>query len=110
MQRRQPLFAFVVLCVAVLLGVSATVTATLIATGASRTVNVDDAGHYTIVGLVPGLYKLRVESGTNFAPYENPSLQLTVGEQATFNVKLELGTQTQVVTVTTETAPIEVTR
>ena len=50
------------------------------------------------------------KSGTNFAPYENPSLQLTVGGQATANVKLELGTQTQVVTVTTETAPIEVTR
>ena len=135
MQRRQSLFAFVILCVAVLLGVSsavaqintatlsgnvtdpqglavrgAKVTVTLLATGASRTVNVDDVGHYTLVGLVPGIYKLRVESGTNFAPYENPSLQLTVGEQATFSVKLELGTQTQVVTVTTETAPIEVTR
>jgi len=134
MQRRQPLFAFVVLCVALLTGVGsavaqintatlsgnvtdpqglavrgAKVTVTLLATGAARTVNVDDAGHYTIVGLVPGLYKFRVEAG-NFAPYENPSLQLTVGEQATFNAKLELGTQTQVVTVTTETAPVEVTR
>jgi hypothetical protein len=135
MQRRQPLFAFVVLCVAILLGASAAVaqvntatlsgsisdpqglavrgakvTVTLLATGAARTVNVDDTGHYTIVGLVPGLYKFRAESGTNFAPYENPSLQLTVGEQATFNAKLTLGTQTQVVTVTTETTPVEVTR
>ena len=135
MQRRQLLFAFVVLCVAVVLCVSsavaqvntatlsgnvvdpqglavrgAKVTVTLLATGSSRSVGVDDSGHYTIVGLVPGLYKFRVESGTNFAPYENPSLQLTVGEQATANVKLELGTQTQVVTVTTETSPIEVTR
>ncbi|HUI52186.1 MAG TPA: TonB-dependent receptor [Terriglobales bacterium] len=135
MPRRQSLFAFVVLCVGVLLGVSsavaqintatlsgnvtdpqglavrgAKVTVTLLATGASRVANVDDTGHYTIVGLVPGIYKVRAESGTGFAPYENPSLQLTVGEQATFNVKLELGTQTQVVTVTTETAPIEVTR
>lgn len=135
MQRRQTLFAFVVLCVAVLVGVGsavaqintatlsgditdpqglavrgAKVTMTLVATGASRTVNVDDTGHYTMVGLVPGLYKFRAEGGANLAPYENPSLQLTVGEQAKFNAKLELSTQTQVVTVTTETSPIEVTR
>ena len=135
MQRRQPLFAFVVLCVAIHLGVSsavaqvntaalsgnvidpqglafrgAKVTVTLLATGSERSVNVDESGHYTLVGLVPGIYKLRVESGTNFAPYEMPSVQLTVGEQATANVTLRLGTQTQTVTVTTESAPIEVTR
>ena len=134
MQRRQAVFAFVVLCVAFLLGVTcavaqintathtgnvtdpqglavrgAKVTVTLIATGAERSVNVDESGRYVFVGLVPGIYKMRVESGS-FAPYQNPSLQLTVGEQAIANVKLELGTQTQVVTVTTETAPVEVTR
>ena len=135
MQRRQPLFAFVILCVAIFLGVSAAVaqvntatlsgnvidpqglavrgakvTVTLLATGSERSVNVDDSGHYTLVGLVPGIYKLRVGGAANFAPYERPSLQLTVGEQATANVTLQLGTQTQTVTVTTETAPIEVTR
>jgi hypothetical protein len=135
MQRRQPLFAFVILCVAILLGVSsaaaqvntatlsgnvidpqglavrgAKVTVTLLATGSERSVNVDDSGHYVFVGLVPGIYKLRVDSAANFAPYERPSVQLTVGEQAIANVTLQLGTQTQTVTVTTETAPIEVTR
>ncbi len=135
MQRRQPLFAFVFFCVAILLGVGsvvaqvntatlsgnvldpqglavrgAKVTVTLLATGSERSVNVDDSGHYTLVGLVPGLYKMRVESGTNFAPYERPSLQLTVGEQASANVTLQLGTQTQTVTVTTESTPVEVTR
>jgi hypothetical protein len=135
MQRRQPLFAFVVLCAGFLLGVTsvaaqintatlsghvtdpqglavrgARVTVTLMATGAERTASVDDAGHYIFVGLVPGLYKMRVEASANFAPYQNPSLQLTVGEQAIANVKLELGTQTQVVTVTSETSPVEVTR
>src|SRR5215469_7843481 len=135
MQRRQPLFAFVVLCLAFLLGATyamaqintatlsgavtdpqglavrgAKVTVTLGATGAERTTNVDDSGHYVFVGLVPGIYKMRVEAGTNFAPYQNPSLQLTVGEQAIANVKLEIGTQTQTVTVTTETTPVEVTR
>jgi len=72
MQRRQPLFAFVILCVAILLGVSsavaqvntatlsgnvidpqglavrgAKVTVTLLATGSERSVNADDSGHYT---------------------------------------------------------------
>ena len=36
--------------------------------------------------------------------------QVTVGQEAILNARLELGTQTQVVTVTTETAPIETTR
>jgi len=135
MQRRQPLFAFVIFCVAILLGAGfavaqvntatlsgnvidpqglavrgAKVTVTLLATGSERSVNADDSGHYTLVGLVPGIYKLRVETGTNFAPYERPNVQLTVGEQATANITLQLGTQTQTVTVTTETSPVEVTR
>jgi hypothetical protein len=135
MQRRQPLFAFVVFCVAILLGAGsavaqvntatlsgdvidpqglavrgAKVTVTLLATGSDRSVNADDSGHYTLVGLVPGVYKMRVETGSNFAPYERPNVQLTVGEQATANVTLQLGTQTQTVTVTTETSPVEVTR
>jgi len=135
MQRRQALFAFVIFCVAILLGAGlavaqvntatlsgnvidpqglavrgAKVTVTLLATGSDRSVNADDSGHYTLVGLVPGIYKLRVETGSNFAPYERPNVQLTVGEQATANITLQLGTQTQTVTVTTETSPVEVTR
>jgi Carboxypeptidase regulatory-like domain/TonB dependent receptor-like, beta-barrel len=135
MQRRRPLFAFVIFCVAILLSAAsavaqvntatlsgnvidpqglavrgAKVSVTLLATGSERSVNADDSGHYTLVGLVPGIYKLRVDTGSTFAPYERPSLQLTVGEQATANITLQLGTQTQTVTVTTESTPVEVTR
>ena len=135
MQRRQLLFACVILCVAILLGVAtavaqvntatltglvtdpqgltvrgAKVTATSLATGAERTATADEGGRYTIVGLVPGEYKLRVEGSTNFAPYENPSVQVTVGQEAILNVRLELGTQTQTVTVSSESLPIETTR
>src|SRR5208337_4344041 len=134
MQRR-PLFACVILCVAILLGVTtavaqvntatltglvtdpqglgvrgAKVTATSLATGAERTATVDEGGRYIIVGLVPGEYQLRVEGGANFAPYENTSVQVRVGQEAILNVKLELGTQTQVVTVSSESLPIETTR
>ena len=135
MRRRQSLFACVVLCVVILLGVTTTVaqvntatltglvtdpqglavrgakvTATSLATGASRTATADEGGRYVIVGLVPGEYKIRVDGAANFAPYENPSVQVTVGQEAILNVRLALGTQTQVVTVTTESAPVETTR
>jgi hypothetical protein len=135
MQRRESSFACVVLCVAILLGVTpaaaqvntatlagvvtdpqgltvrgARVTATSLATGAERTATADDGGRYIIVGLVPGEYQLRVEGGANFAPYENTSVQVRVGQEAILNVKLELGTQTQTVTVSSESLPIETTR
>jgi hypothetical protein len=135
MQRRQSLFAFVLLCVVFFLGTSAAVaqvnTATLsgtvtdpqglavrgakisvtnAVTGAERNAVVDENGHYTIVGLVPGEYKLRVEGGTNFAPYEIPSLVARVGSETTVNVTLTLGTQTQTVTVNAQSTVIETTR
>ena len=134
MQRRQSLFAFVILCAAIFLGVStavaqvntatltgqvtdpqalavrgAKVTLTSAANGSERSVAVDEEGRYTIVGIAPGEYKVRAE-GANLAPYENPSLQLTVGEKAVLNIRLELGTQSQTVTVTTESNAVETTR
>jgi len=134
MQRRQSLFAFVMVCAVILASADlaraqntatlsgfvtdpqglavrgAKVTLSSTTTSAERTALADDSGHFILVGLVPGTYKMRVEGGTSFAPYENPSVQVRVGEEATVNVRLELGTQTQTVTVTTESAPIETTR
>ncbi len=135
MQRRQSLFAFVFLCVGIFLGVSsafaqvntatlsgvvsdpqglavraARVTVTNSVTGTERTSAADDAGHYTIVGLVPGQYKVRVEGGASFAPFENPAVEVRVGTETILNVTLGLSTQQQTVTVTTESAPIETTR
>ncbi len=134
MQRRQSLFAFVMVCAVILASAGlaraqntatlsgfvtdpqglavrgAKVTLSSTTTSAERTALADDSGHFILVGLVPGTYKMRVEGGTSFAPYENPSVQVRVGEEATVNVRLELGTQTQTVTVTTESAPIETTR
>src|SRR5277367_2503856 len=103
MQRRQA-FAFVVFCVAILAMAAvavaqvntatlsglvtdpqglavrgAKVTVTYKGTGAERSTVVDEGGRYNLVGRVPGIYKLRVE-GASFATYENPSLQVTVGQ------------------------------
>jgi hypothetical protein len=135
MQRRQPLFAFVLLCALFSLSANATfaqintatlsgsvtdpqglavsgadITVTNSVTGAERTISADDNGHYTIVGLVPGIYKLHVQGGTNFAAFENPSVEVRVGTETIVNVTLGLSAQQQSVTVTTESAPIETTR
>jgi hypothetical protein len=135
MHRKQSLFALVVLCVVLLAAIpgawgqantatlsgaitdpqglavaGAKVTATSLTKNTEKSTTSDEAGHYTLASLPPGEYKLRVEGGSNLAPYENPSVNVTVGAEAIVNVKLALGTQTQVVTVTTESAPIETTR
>jgi Carboxypeptidase regulatory-like domain len=135
MQRRRGLFAFVLLCLGVLFGASslsaqvntatisgvvtdpqglavsnAKITVSSSVTAAERTTVADGNGHYTIVGLIPGTYKLRVEGGSNFTAFENPAVELKVGTETIVNVTLSLGTQQQSVTVTTESAPIETTR
>jgi hypothetical protein len=138
MPRRHSWFAFAVLCGLILFGLFGVVasfaqvnTATLTGvvtdpqglavsgarvtvssekTGAERTAVADEGGRYRIVGLTPGEYKVRVEGPSTFAPYENPAVQVTVGGEAILNVTLTIGTQQQIVTVTTETAPIETTR
>jgi len=135
MQRRGVLCAFVLLSAGLFLGVGAAfaqvntatlsgvvtdpqglavrgakITVTNSVTGAERTSLADDNGHYILVGLVPGEYKVHAEGGSNFSPFENPSVQVRVGTETIFNVTLGLSTQTQSVTVTTESTPIETTR
>ena len=136
MQRRQGVFALVVLCVLALgcsaitaaqgvntatlsgtvmdpqgLGVKgAKVSLTSVGTGAVRTAVADDNGRYTVVGLPPGQYKMTVDGGANFGVYENPSIVVTVGQSATLDLTLGLRGVQQSITVTTETAPIETSK
>jgi hypothetical protein len=88
----------------------AKVTVTNVATGSERTAETDDTGHYTLVGLPPGRYKMIVDGGGSFAAYQNESVVVTVGENATLDPRLELRGIQQTVLVTTETAPIETTK
>lgn len=88
----------------------ANITLTNAGTAAERTAVSDDSGRFKIVGLTPGRYTLKVEAGANFAPYQNESVVVTVGEDAIFNPRLDLKGVQQSVTVTTETAPIETTK
>jgi len=88
----------------------AKVTVTNAGTGAMRTSVTDDGGRYNLVGLPPGQYKMSVDGGANFAVYENASIVLTVGENASFDLQLGLKGMQQTVTVSTEAAPVETTK
>src|SRR5882672_7214485 len=88
----------------------ARVTVTNAGTGAQRTSVTDDGGRYNLVGLPPGQYKMAVDGGANFSVYENPSIVLTVGETASFDLRLDLKGMQQTVTVSTEAAPIETSK
>ncbi len=88
----------------------ARVTVTNAGTGAQRISVTDDGGRYNLVGLPPGQYKMAVDGGANFSVYENPSIVLTVGETASFDLRLDLKGMQQTVTVSTEAAPIETSK
>jgi outer membrane receptor protein involved in Fe transport len=83
---------------------AARVTVTNAATGAERTIVVEEDGHYVFIGLPPGQYKLSVDGGANFAVYQDLAVVLTVGQAAILNPQLQLRGQQQTVTVTSETA------
>jgi hypothetical protein len=88
----------------------AKVTLTNAATRAERTNITDESGRYNLVGIPPGQYKMTVDAGANFSVYENASVVLTVGEAATLDAQLQLRSQVQTLTVTTESTPIETTK
>jgi hypothetical protein len=88
----------------------ATITLENSADGAQRTAEADESGRYNIVGLPPGSYRVTVEGGAGFGRYQNPSLILTVGENATLDPQLSLSGVSQTVTVSSETANIEPTK
>src|SRR5260370_32408394 len=79
-------------------------------TGAERSSVADEDGRYTFIGLTPGRYKMSVDGGANFGVFQNDSVVVTVGEDATFNARLNLKGVTETVMVTTETAAIEMSK
>ena len=77
----------------------ATVTATNTGTKAVQTTVSDDRGQYLFGGLFPGTYDLKVEL-SGFKTYEQKGLSLSPNDNRGIDVRLEVGQQTETVTVT----------
>ena len=83
---------------------NATLTIANIETGATRTINTDEAGVYRAPLLPLGNYRITVEA-PNFKKLVRDGVTLTTGQTATVALTLEAGTVSETVTVTAD-API----
>jgi hypothetical protein len=84
----------------------AQVVATNIATGVERTAASSSIGQFSLQGLPPGNYKVRVSS-RGFETFET-TVEITVGGSLTINPQLEVGSSTTVVEVTAGASAVEV--
>jgi len=90
---------------------SATVTATLLATKAERTVVTDGDGHYKLIQLPPGVYSVKA-AFTNFAPEEKTDLTTIAGQNVQLDFILKpAGVTAEAVIVSAAEAPqVDTTR
>lgn len=84
----------------------ATITATDSEKSISRTGSSDENGEYRLLSLPPGNYQLKVEAPGFKAQLES-TVQITVGQTATHDYSLEVGTVTEMVNITSEGPVIE---
>ena len=64
-----------------------------------RTVSTDETGHYSIAGLAPGHYSVRVYS-VGFAPLVESGLVLSAGYETEADAQLAIKASRQAITVT----------
>lgn len=83
---------------------NAVVTVTDTDTGAAISVRTTKQGFYTAPNLLPGAYSVAVDV-PGFKKFERAGIQLETQQNATINVQLEIGTSSEVVTVTAQ-APL----
>jgi hypothetical protein len=77
----------------------ATVTVTAVGTNLSRTTVTGPDGRSVVQGLSPGLYRLRLELN-GFRSLNTEGIRLATGETVRIDLQLEIGQQTDAVTVT----------
>lgn len=83
----------------------ATVTARNSGTNTTKTTTTNDDGGYLIVSLTPGDYEVTVEAA-NFKKAVLPAVTLTVGQRADLDIALEVGSVSEVVTISGATAEL----
>ena len=88
----------------------ATVTIKNAAVNISRTVTTNNSGEYSIIGLPPGDYEITAQAATFKKTVISP-VKLTVGQSATLEIKMELGTQDVIVNISGDSVElVETTR
>jgi len=83
----------------------ATVTVKNMETGIARATVSLDSGNFVVSELTPGRYNLSIDRQT-FKPYEQQNIVLVIGQRATINVQLQVGTEQQRITVTASDVPV----
>src|SRR5688572_16360437 len=78
----------------------ATVTAKNVETGEERTATSNESGIYTFVQLKPGVYNVSVEN-KGFKKAVHSGVQVSVSVETKLDLGLQIGLETEVVTVTT---------
>ena len=84
----------------------ATVTAINTGTKAVQTTVTDDRGQYLFGALFSGTYDLKVEL-SGFKTYEQKGLALSPNDNRGIDIRLEIGQQTETVTVTSQLEVIQ---
>src|SRR5687768_11236607 len=84
----------------------ATVTMTNVGTKTPSTTVSDDRGQYFLAGLFPGTYDLKVEL-SGFKTYEQKGITLSPTDNRGIDIRLELGQQSETVTVTSQVEVIQ---
>lgn len=87
---------------------NASVTVTNTSTGLSRVQTTNNNGIYVFPNLPIGAYTLKI-SATGFRTESHPAFDLLTGQVIDLTITLSVGTQTQVVTVASDTTQIETT-
>ena len=82
----------------------ATVTVTSVGTNRSRTSVTGSDGRYSVQGLAPGSYQVRVEL-SGFRPLTREGIRLATGETVRLDLQLEIGGVADAITVTAD-APL----
>ena len=84
----------------------ATVTVTQTETNAVHTITTSDSGLYTVTQLPPGKYTVAVNK-SGFTRQEQTSITLTIDQIAQINATLQVGSDAQTVTVTSDNPVIQ---
>ncbi len=85
----------------------ATITLTHAGTGLTRTVVSDSAGEYTVPSLPTGKYRVTAEL-SGFKTVTQPDVDLGVDQHVRINVRLEIGTVSETITITGQSPLVQI--